>query len=526
MKYLKLAVLAFLIAGLFALPALPVDEPEKKPDDGAAQGDPDAAKGNPDGDAKPQSGLPAQIDASIKKGIEWLKAQQQADGSFTMLPAPFSCQGGYTFPSGSTALCLFALLKCGVKINDPCITKGFNYIRNFKSTWARSQKGNDAKFDTIYSCATIVLALEALHTVPLPIKKKGKKGEVKRDKWSTFSPPKEEKKAKIPRWNSPQGRADRALIKEYIDWICSHREGDGRWRYPGGQPNGFGDLSNCQYAVLALNVARRLNIPHDKKIYQEISDYLLKNQEKDGPKVEPGFPVPVADNSIAALKKFQKDFIKGLTKIVKRARKIEKKGKDPLDDPANDPRTYVEEKAEKIFGKEGKPMKARGWCYQAEDTAAGREWKTTINGGMTASATIFLVASKDACETTGWWKSRGKKVNQSIRDGCAWIAHNFSVSGNPGGNIHHYYWLYALERAGVICMVVKFQKHNWFEEGAKLIISQQGADGGWKVGAGTSGPNIDTCFALLFLKRATTPLVRLPDVTWTGTGFGGGGNKK
>ncbi|TET36724.1 MAG: hypothetical protein E3J72_08175 [Planctomycetota bacterium] len=512
MKYLKLAVLAFLIAGLFALPALPEDEPEKKPDDpGAGQGDPDA---------KSQSGLPAKIDAAIKKGAEWLKARQQADGSFTMEPAPFSCQGGYCFPSGATALCLFALLKCGVKPNDPSITKGFNYIRNFRSKWARSQKDNDAKYDTIYSCATIVLALEALHTVPLPIKKKGKKGEVKRDKWSTYSPPKEEKKAKMPRWNTPQGQADKKLIKEYIDWICNHREDDGRWRYPDGSPKGFGDLSNCQYAVLALNVARRLNIPHDKKIYQEISDYLLRNQEKDGPKVEPGFPVPVADNSIAALKKFQKDFIRGLTKLVKRARKAEKKGKDPLDDPANDPRTYVEEKAEKIYGKEGKAMKARGWCYQAEDTEPGRQWKRDINGGMTASATIFLVAAKDACETTGWWKSRGKKMNQAIRDGCAWIAHNFSVSGNPGASSHHYYWLYALERTGVICMVPKFSKHNWFEEGTKLIISQQGSDGSWRVARGTSGPNIDTCFALLFLKRATTPLVRLPDVTWTGRQFG------
>jgi hypothetical protein len=277
--------------------------------------------------------------------------------------------------------------------------------------------------------------------------------------------------------------------------------------------------------VLALNVARRLNIPHDRKIYSEVTDYLIEHQEKDGPEVTPSFPVPVADNSVRALKKFQKKFLKKLTQLVDKARKMEKKGEDPEADPGSDPRTYVEEEQEKIFGQEGKPMKARGWAYQIEDTAPDRQWKRDITGGMTASAVIFLVATKDAIEGTAYWNAKGKLIDQAIRDGCAWIAHKYSVNGNPGGNIHHYYWLYALERAGVLTMVPKFGSHLWYKDGAEVICGQQQADGGWKIGASTSGPNIDTCFAILFLKRATTPLVRLPGVTWTGSGLRGGGNK-
>ena len=131
MRYLRILFITMLLTGFLALPAIPDDGPEKPPDgaDGAGLG----GGGDADGAGQAQSGLPAKIEASIKKGVEWLKAQQQADGSFTMEPRPFVCQGGYTFPTGATALCLFALLKGGVPVNDPCIQKGFEFIRNFST---------------------------------------------------------------------------------------------------------------------------------------------------------------------------------------------------------------------------------------------------------------------------------------------------------------------------------------------------------------------------------------------------------
>ena len=42
--------------------------------------------------------------------------------------------------------------------------------------------------------------------------------------------------------------------------------------------------------------------------------------------------------------------------------------------------------------------------------------------------------------------------------------------------------------------------HKWYPEGAKVLIETQAANGSW--GAGT----VDTCFAILFLKRATRSL--------------------
>ena len=42
--------------------------------------------------------------------------------------------------------------------------------------------------------------------------------------------------------------------------------------------------------------------------------------------------------------------------------------------------------------------------------------------------------------------------------------------------------------------------HKWYPEGAEALLALQQADGGW-------GSDIDTCFAILFLTRATRKLV-------------------
>jgi hypothetical protein len=49
-----------------------------------------------------------------------------------------------------------------------------------------------------------------------------------------------------------------------------------------------------------------------------------------------------------------------------------------------------------------------------------------------------------------------------------------------------------------------------------MFLSQQKGDGSWHATNGTSGPVPDTCFALLFICRGTTPPVRLPERVMTG----------
>src|SRR5205823_2464001 len=72
---------------------------------------------------------------------------------------------------------------------------------------------------------------------------------------------------------------------------------------------------------------------------------------------------------------------------------------------------------------------------------------------------------------------------------------------------------------GVLLLVPRFGEHDWYDEGSKELLREQRADGSWDKGhAGTVGPMCDTCFALLFLSRGTTPIVRIPTRTATGPG--------
>ena len=77
-------------------------------------------------------------------------------------------------------------------------------------------------------------------------------------------------------------------------------------------------------------------------------------------------------------------------------------------------------------------------------------------------------------------------------------------SKRSGGGGDHYYYLYGLERAGMLYGTEKFGNHNWYNEGANFLLSKQGADGKW-------GNRKNTCFAILFLRKATRALVESVD---------------
>jgi len=49
----------------------------------------------------------------------------------------------------------------------------------------------------------------------------------------------------------------------------------------------------------------------------------------------------------------------------------------------------------------------------------------------------------------------------------------------------------------------KFGDHDWYLEGAKSIVRSQKDDGSWGSNANDEKNEIQTCFAILFLKKAT-----------------------
>jgi len=78
--------------------------------------------------------------------------------------------------------------------------------------------------------------------------------------------------------------------------------------------------------------------------------------------------------------------------------------------------------------------------------------------------------------------------------------------------------------------VKKFGEHDWYVEGARYILKEQEPEGWWGKGISTVKSSrgtqkrinpCDTCFALLFLKRGTTPIVGVPEemVIYSGKGI-------
>jgi hypothetical protein len=161
--------------------------------------------------------------------------------------------------------------------------------------------------------------------------------------------------------------------------------------------------------------------------------------------------------------------------------------------------------------KDGRPAVAtgglavpRGWCYKEKDSH-------NAYGSMTAGAVGALVIY-DYLLDRKWQNST------AVRSGMSWMAQNFTVTANPGpaetfrkkDNTQLYYYLYAMERLGMLYGTATIGRYAWYEEGAKVILEQQKPDGSWHASDGLN-EIWDTCFAILILKRSTRPLVASVD---------------
>jgi hypothetical protein len=143
-----------------------------------------------------------------------------------------------------------------------------------------------------------------------------------------------------------------------------------------------------------------------------------------------------------------------------------------------------------------------GWGYVAKG-----EGSDSAYGSMTAGA-VGSVAIYDYIldEKQSW------KRDPVIHKGLDWLAKNFSVTENPRCNPgYKYYYLYALERAAVLYGTDRIGPNDWYSLGTKEILEKQRPDGSWHE-QGSETPIWDTCFAILFLRRATRPLVDVASV--------------
>jgi hypothetical protein len=153
------------------------------------------------------------------------------------------------------------------------------------------------------------------------------------------------------------------------------------------------------------------------------------------------------------------------------------------------------------------------WIYS--DAEPGFLWTTsTVAGLISLAIEKALLQDKEFAGSPAKDDPKGQRAD--IDRGFQFVAKSIGrKKGDPGGSAAaHYrgtifgadawgdlYFLWSVERLGVIYRRETFAKDgiNWYDWGYKIVLQQQRNDGSWN---DKHGPLVDTCFALLFLKRA------------------------
>ncbi|MCK6448645.1 MAG: hypothetical protein L6Q99_19810 [Planctomycetes bacterium] len=231
------------------------------------------------------------------------------------------------------------------------------------------------------------------------------------------------------------------LTKRLLD---ARTERKGGWEYPGFTP-GQVDLSNTQYAALGLRAAASAGVKIPLKVWSDLAACALDFQEKP-------YSIDVAL-------------------------------------PAGETGTGTREIA--------------GFCYKTDKSHAPSASMTAAGIATSAIATQALGKQLD--------KDLARRSERARAQALGWLDAKWSVDENVGGDsVWLYYYLYGLERIAALLEFESLGSHPWYAEGATKLLKLQKPNGAWARDFDTAWPpqpfsNGNTCFALLFLTRATAP---------------------
>jgi hypothetical protein len=425
---------------------------------------------------------------AIDRGAIWVAAQQKLEGAFHLKG---NTQNG-PYPEsrhrfGESALGTLTLAHCGYDAERVEIKRAVSYLRKHYRSYLKGDYWPQA---SSYSLCLVVLALHELYAQDpddMSAEDRERYGGSLRDAKNP---------CRYPKWA-------RQMIWKILDWLLEHRAKEGLFRYPQGL-QGFGgpgpppgvalppgmpapgpahygpeDLSNSQYVLLALWVGSRCGYEVDQKTLEHIAKRLLAIQDRSGPR--------------------------------------EQRVLDPSPEA---------ERGDSRYGDMTRPKdvfdRARGFGYTPGNGPTG----SMTTAGLSSLAIVKAMLLEQHTLDPGL----REQLDQGIWDAIAWLAHHYDIDGNPPTRspVWHYYYLYGLERACVIVGKKFLGERDWYRDGAILLIDAQQTDGRWQppsaVGGWGGGPGDvydtafqDTCFALLFLKRAAllpkVPLLPQPVVT-------------
>ncbi len=297
------------------------------------------------------------------------------------------------------------------------------------------------KMQRVYSVAIYMMAIQAAHQPKL-------------DTLDTDVGTKRAKRVKPKEVRAKLSKGDAQRIEDGRDYLLRAQNASGLWHYdvPADETVVGHDLSNAQYGLLGLRAVMDAGFKVDAAAWRSALKGLLLLQDTKGPKID------LLDHRIKDGYAFQ-------SKV---------------------------------------PAEERGFHYTSRKKNGPKGENTLWASPVTGSMTSAGVACMAICQE-GLWRSRRfkgqdrKKSTDSIRDGLVWMQQNFSVTENIGHprKAHHMYYVYGLERMGMLTGRRWLGSHDWYKEGADMLLSRQDVvRGGW-------GAHVATSFGILFLKRAT-----------------------
>ncbi len=452
--------------------------------------------------------LRERVNVAIDRGVAWLQTRQRGDGVFPLSPHEGSAplpedflerQWGGVLQPGADALCAFTLAECGDGTEQPCTDLALARLREH---WD-AHRGSNVGGVTTYFVSLCLLALDARHN-----------GGVDQRFPGPATPQKTGRRL--------MGNEQFEWARDLSNWLVKAQAAGGGARKSESVDVGFSyrspyvrgerhDHSCGQFAVLGLKAASRLGIRVPKDVWRREADHLLASQWPVGPEAEPVVARYGGEDGTNVRKTIP---VGGTTDSVP-ARRF-----------------------------------ARGWSYLCLGARTGRQSEADVASGgperatrnMTAAGVASLLVCRSEVSDVEDRELR-ERIDNGVLDGLAWLGRDLRAGAWPDrGPLpegvpeataeaarraladatrdsaigEDFYGLYALERACVLGGVYEIGGLDWWSVGARRLIRCQDESGRFLSSDATpwSGfAELDTCFALLFLKRSAFRERELPAVT-------------
>lgn len=403
------------------------------------------------------------VDESIGRGIEFIKATQNEDGTWG--------DGGHAV--GYTALTGIALIESGVRINDTTISRAANYIRSKASTLA----------DT-YQISLTIIFLDRL---------------------------------KDPKRDDP-------TIQSLAARLMAGQTATGGWAYAvSGEPRGprISD-TEAQQMIAALKKMTPPSATLSVSYRERPSRFGLCIKQSEELIVKPSQATLEASD----YEKTRTTIVKTLAPGLKNRVVFQDPAKYESLDP-EDKKDFITKEAGDnsnthfaIIGlwtarRHGVPTE-RSFAlvakrFRTSQDASSGGWGYAYPVGATQAMTCVGLLGLACGNALGVDPLAGRpEQDQAILKSLTFLGKNV---GMPTGqfkdrpkvkDVGGLYYLWALERIAVLYDITTLDKKDWYRWGAEILIAEQQPNGSWKDGgvAGGDKPIVDTALAILFLKRA------------------------